>query len=242
MRIPRVYAPVPLTTGAQINLPEAQAHYLTRVLRMEAGRGLVVFNGEGGSFTALINQASKNACVIDIGEFTPDQSQSPLNCSLAIGISKGERFEWVLQKACELGVTQVYPLFTSRTEVRLDAARQAKKSEHWQQVLISSCEQNGRSIIPQLHSPQHIAEFLPAACADLKLVLHHRAQQALSSYNTPQSVCLLIGPEGGLSEEEIKLAEQQGFNPLVLGPRVLRTETAPLVALSLVQYQWGDLN
>ena len=106
-------------------------------------------------------------------------------------------------------------------------------------MLISSCEQNGRNLVPVLHAPQTLSEFLPTVSSDLKLVLHHRANQALNSYATPQSVCLLIGPEGGLSEEEIHYAEQQGFNPLVLGPRILRTETAPLVALSLVQYQWG---
>ncbi|HEY6529226.1 MAG TPA: 16S rRNA (uracil(1498)-N(3))-methyltransferase [Cellvibrionaceae bacterium] len=242
MRIPRVFVPLPFSSEAEINLPETQAHYLTRVLRMDAGRPLFVFNGEGGSYSAEIIQASKNTCLIKLGHFTPDNFQSPLNCSLAIGISKGDRFEYVLQKACELGVTQIYPLFTSRTEVRLDTARQSKKTEHWQQVLISSCEQNGRNLIPQLNTPQSIIEFLPQATADLKLVLHHRANQALNSYATPQSVCLLIGPEGGLSEVEINQAQQQGFNPLALGPRILRTETAPLVVLSLVQYQWGDLN
>jgi 16S rRNA (uracil1498-N3)-methyltransferase len=242
MRVPRVFVPLSFAAGAEITLPETQAHYLTRVLRMESGRPLIVFNGEGGSYAAQIIQASKNACAIKLGEFTPENSQSPLDCGLAIGISKGDRFEYVLQKACELGVTHIYPLFTSRTEVRLDAARQNKKTEHWHQVLISSCEQNGRNLIPQLNSPQAISEFLPLATADLKLVLHHRANQALNSYTTPQSVCLLIGPEGGLSDDEITQAQQQGFNPLVLGPRILRTETAPLVALSLVQYQWGDLS
>ncbi|HRH76026.1 MAG TPA: 16S rRNA (uracil(1498)-N(3))-methyltransferase [Cellvibrionaceae bacterium] len=224
-----------------MSLPETQAHYLTRVLRMEAGRPLIVFNGQGGSFAAEIMQASKNSCVVSLGEFTAENNQSPLQCSLAIGISKGDRFDYVLQKACELGASEIYPLFTSRTEVRLDAARQNKKTEHWQQVLISSCEQNGRNLVPALHAPLTLSEFLPTVSSDLKLVLHHRANQALNSYTTPQSVCLLIGPEGGLSDEEIQYAEQQGFNPLVLGPRILRTETAPLVALSLVQYQWGDL-
>lgn len=242
MRVPRVYVPLPLTVGVDISLPEAQAHYLTRVLRMETGRPLIVFNGEGGSYSAEIISASKNTCVISLGSFNADNHQSPLSCSLAIGISKGERFEFVLQKACELGVTHIYPLFTSRTEVRLDAARQNKKTEHWQQVLISSCEQNGRNLLPQLQAPQALSEFLPGVTADLKLVLHHRTNQALNSYTAPQSVCLLIGPEGGLSEDEINQAERQGFNPLVLGPRILRTETAPLVALSLVQYQWGDLS
>jgi 16S rRNA (uracil1498-N3)-methyltransferase len=241
MRIPRVFVPLILTPGAELPLPETQAHYLTRVLRMEAGRPLIVFNGQGGDYSAEIIHTSKNTCTIKIGNFNSSNQQSTLNCSLAIGISKGDRFEYVLQKACELGATEIYPLFTSRTEVRLDTTRQNKKTEHWQQVLISSCEQNGRNLIPQLHTPQTLGEFLPNANADLKLVLHHRANQALNSYATPQSVCLLIGPEGGLSEDEINQSIGQGFNPLVLGPRILRTETAPLVALSLVQYQWGDL-
>ena len=123
----RVYVPLALSSGADISLPETQAHYLTRVLRMEAGRPLIVFNGQGGSFAAEIMQAGKNNCVVSLGEFTAENNQSPLQCSLAIGISKGDRFDYVLQKACELGASEIYPLFTSRTEVRLDAARQNKK-------------------------------------------------------------------------------------------------------------------
>jgi 16S rRNA (uracil1498-N3)-methyltransferase len=242
MRIPRVFVSAHLELGSCIQLPAEAAHYVVRVLRLEAGRPLVVFNGQGGEYAARLVEASKSQALVELEAFSAEDRQSPLHCHLAIGISKGDRFDWVLQKACELGVTAITPLFTERTEVRLAADRLEKKTAHWQQILISSAEQNQRNRLPALRPAQSFEEFFRQPPAvDLALVLHHRAQQRLSDYPAPQRLLLVIGPEGGLSESEITRAQTSQCHPLALGPRVLRTETAPLVALSLVQYCWGDL-
>ncbi len=148
--------------------------------------------------------------------------------------------DWVLQKATELGVTKITPLITERTEVKLGGERADKKIEHWQQILISACEQCQRNILPELSEPKNYSEWIVQCDAELKFVLHHRDNQGFPQNRTTQSVALLIGPEGGLDDDEIALAITQNFSPLTLGPRVLRTETAPVAAISLVQYLWGD--
>lgn len=248
MRIPRVYTPQKLVAGDLIQLENSASHYLTRVLRMQAGRELVLFNGAGGEFSAMIETPDKNHTAVRIGEYTGDNRSSPLQIDLAIGISRGERMDWALQKATELGVTRILPLFSSRTEVKLSGPRLEKKLAHWRQVLISASEQCQRNILPELAPPQNIEVFLSATtAADLKLVLHHRAEHSLATMDkamqqAPAAVLLLIGPEGGLAAAEIESALQNGFQALKLGPRVLRTETAPLVALTAVQQLWGDLN
>ncbi len=240
MRIPRVYVRHTLASNSTIELDEAASHYLAKVLRMQAGRELVLFNGEGGEYAAQITQVTKKSVAVALGEFTPHNRESPLQLELAIGISRGERFEYVLQKATELGVTKITPLITERTEVKVVGDRQEKLHERWQQIIISACEQCQRNILPQLSEPQKIENWLNACHAELRFVLHHRDSQKLPAEKSPKSVALLIGPEGGLSDSEIEQAKCQHFAPLTLGPRVLRTETAPVTAISLVQYLWGD--
>lgn len=241
MRIPRIYIQAPLAQGLTLPLPLEQAHYLHRVLRMEAGRPLIVFNGQGGEYTATLSHINKNGGQLQLHQFTPHNKQSPLHSHLAIGLSKGERFEWVLQKAVELGISEITPLITERTEVRLQGDREDKKIQHWQKIIISSAEQCQRNQLPQLNPCIPLPQALPQLQADAKWVLHHRSQHSLTETQKPKSVCLLIGPEGGLTETEIQHACQTGFTPLTLGPRVLRTETAPLAALSILQFLWGDM-
>src|SRR5690606_24500125 len=240
MRIPRVYSPQSLNSGQIISLDEAASHYLSRVLRLQTGRELVIFNGEGGEFCARIHSLGKKQVEVLLEEFVAGDRESPLSLELAIGISRGERMDWVLQKATELGVIRITPLFTERTEVKLSGERLQKKMAHWQQILVSACEQCQRNILPELMEPLMLEAWLPDTQADLKLVLHHRDNQGMPSAASAESVALLIGPEGGLSEGEIAIAREHVFSPLTLGPRVLRTETAPVVAISLVQYLWGD--
>jgi 16S rRNA (uracil1498-N3)-methyltransferase len=243
MRVPRLYVNAPLQAGSAMQLDEPQSHYLGKVLRMEAGRELIVFNGDGQEYRAIISKVDKRAVAIQVESGETINRESPLHTHLAIGISRGERMDWVLQKATELGVTQITPLFTERTEVRLQGERLEKKMQHWQQITISACEQCQRNIPPQLLPAQDIAAFLQQADAGLKLVLHHRSEQTLRQLPTPASVTLLVGPEGGLSEREINAAiSHSGYSPLTLGPRVLRTETAPVAALVAVQMLWGDLS
>lgn len=240
MRIPRVFTSQALIPDSTLVLAEAQSHYLSKVLRMQAGRELVLFNGEGGEYSAEISAVHKKNVDVSVKEFTPENRQSHLQLELAIGVSRGERMDWVLQKATELGVTKITPLMTERTEVKLGGERADKKMEHWQQILISACEQCQRNILPELSEPQYFSDWVGKCDAELKFVLHHRDNQGLPQDKTTHSVALLIGPEGGLDDDEIAQAIAQGFSPLTLGPRVLRTETAPVAAISLVQYLWGD--
>lgn len=242
MRIPRVYVNAPLHPGLSLALDEPQSHYLGKVLRMDTGRELQAFNGDGREYSAVITQVSKRAVSIEIKEGVEVNRESPLSTHLAIGISRGERMDWVLQKATELGVTRITPLFTERTEVRLQGERLEKRMQHWSQITLSACEQCQRNVPPQLLPAQELGAFLAQPDAGLRLVLHHRSEQNLRQLPPPAAVTLLIGPEGGLSEREIDLAIQQsGYTPLTLGPRVLRTETAPVTALTAVQLLWGDL-
>lgn len=242
MRIPRIFTPQNLTSGLMLMLEEAPSHHLMKVLRMQAGRELILFNGEGGEFRACIHALHKKQVEVRLGEFTAANRESPLQLELAIGMSRGERMDWVLQKATELGVTRITPLLTERTEVKLNGDRLDKKMDHWQQIVISACEQSQRNMLPQLNSPKSLAEWLPFVDTQMKFVLHHRDNQGLAAAQVTESVALLIGPEGGLSELEIEQALAAGFAALTLGPRVLRTETAPIAAISLVQYLWGDLS
>ena len=240
MRIPRIFTLQSLSLNTTIELEEVPSHHLSKVLRMQAGRELVLFNGQGGEYTAVIEAIAKKSVTVMLTDFRADNRQSPLQLELAIGISRGERMDWVLQKATELGVTKITPLLTERTEVKLGGERADKKLQHWQQTLISACEQCQRNLLPELNEPLLFEQWLTSVKSDLRFVLHHRDSQKLPTQETPQSVTLLIGPEGGLSEREIQIALKNSFSALTLGPRVLRTETAPVAAISLVQFLWGD--
>lgn len=248
MRIPRIYSTEPLAGQSELALDEAASRHLVKVLRLGAGRPLVLFDGSGGEYRAELIETGKRARV-RLGEFSPDNRQSPLALTLAIGISRGERFDWVVQKATELGVAAIQPLFTERCEVKLSGERLQKKLGHWRQIAASACEQCQRNILPAIAEPQKLAQYLQNREADsdfgVELVLHHRTEldlrQLEAEQGKPDSALLLVGPEGGLSQAEIDAALARGFLPLRLGPRVLRTETAPVAALSVLQFQWGDL-
>ena len=240
MRIPRIFTTQTLTADSIVDLEEAPSHHLSKVLRMQAGRELILFNGCGGEYAGAIEAISKKSVAVKLAEFNPENRQSSLQLELAIGVSRGDRMDWVLQKATELGVTKITPLITERTEVKLGGERAEKKLGHWQQTIISACEQCQRNLLPELSEPMLFSEWVAECKAELKFVLHHRDNQGLPQDKTTDNIALLIGPEGGLSDTEIALAVAQHFSPLTLGPRVLRTETAPVAAISLVQYLWGD--
>lgn len=225
-----------------MQLEENAARHLGAVLRLKPGHPLTLFNGQGGEYRAEISEINKKSAQVTIGEHDPVERESVLPIALAIGISRGDRFDFIVQKATELGVTTIVPLDTERTEVKLKGERRDKKLAHWRQVAISACEQSQRNQIPHIEAPQSLSQWLDSANEGLRLVLHHRSDSRLAEMAAPQSgVTLLVGPEGGLSEAEIEGALAKGFQPLTLGPRVLRTETAPLAALSILQAQWGDM-
>jgi RNA methyltransferase, RsmE family len=241
MRVSRIYIEQPLAENSRLELGKEAARHLVTVLRQKTGDAVTLFNGEGGEYSGIIIEATNKSLVVELGAFNPENRHSPLHSILGIGISRGERFELVLQKATELGVREIYPLYTERTEVKLKGDREDKKHSRWQQVIISACEQCTLNIPPVLHQPRPLEQWLNIE-AEKKLVLHHRSATSLQqlAQQKPASTALLVGPEGGLSEDEIRAAEQQGFESLTLGPRVFRTETAPLVALSICQSLWGD--
>ncbi|MFV0276279.1 MAG: 16S rRNA (uracil(1498)-N(3))-methyltransferase [Parahaliea sp.] len=240
MRVPRIHTPQALAAGAELTLEPGPSAHLVRVLRLGNGAALALFDGVGNEFAATLTAAARHAVVVRLGERLPNAAESPLAIELGIGISRGERMDWVLQKATELGVASVVPLLTERTEVRLRAERAQKKQQHWQQVMVSACEQCGRARLPALSDPRPLADWARDCRAERRYVLHHRATPAGGS-GAPASVALAVGPEGGLSETEIDLCLAAGFTALTLGPRVLRTETAPLAALAIVQSHWGDM-
>ncbi|MCB1678559.1 MAG: 16S rRNA (uracil(1498)-N(3))-methyltransferase [Halioglobus sp.] len=241
MRIPRIYSEQSLQPHTRLVLPADAGQHLARVLRKREGDALLLFDGRGGEFPAQITAVQRQTVTVAVGEHRPLERESALAIHLGIALSRGERMDWVVQKATELGATELTPLYTGRTEVKLDGARSDRKVRHWQQVAISACEQCGRNRLPAVHTPQRLGDWLTATRAERRLVLHHRAAPSAAAGERPASVALLIGPEGGLDDGEILAAERAGFQPLQLGPRVLRTETAPLAAIAILQARWGDM-
>lgn len=239
MRLSRFFIDTPLASG-ELALPDAQAHYIARVLRLSSGDRLQLFDGSGREALATLIEVGKRQVRVSIETLFDGQPESPLAIHLGQGLSRGERMDWAIQKATELGAREITPLLTERCEVRLSDERADKRVAHWRQIAISAAEQCGRSVLPVIHAPQPLDQWLQGADADLKLVLHPVASP-LAEHPAPARLALVIGPEGGLSEAEVSAAQQAGFQSVRLGPRVLRTETAPVVALSLLQYLWGDL-
>lgn len=239
MRLSRFFIDAPLSLG-QHQLPEAQAHYIGRVLRHAVGDAVQLFDGSGQEFLGELIEVGKKAVQVELRESFTGLVESPLRIHLGQGLSRGERMDWAIQKASELGANEISPILSERCEVRLKDERADKRMAHWRQIAISACEQCGRSVIPLIHPPISLADWLLQVEAELKLVLHPVAEP-WASHASPRSLAMLIGPEGGLTDAEVEQAKGAGFHAARLGPRVLRTETAPVVALSVAQQLWGDL-
>lgn len=241
MRITRLCVEQPLVAGSELLLPADAAHHLSVVLRAKVGQAVVLFDGAGSEAQAHITECMRKNVTVKIESVAAVNRESPLHIHLAIGVSRGERMDFVLQKSTELGVNSITPLLCERTEVRLSDERWQKKQEQWQKIIVGACEQSGRTVLPTLHAAKSLAECLVSDNSERRFVLHHRSDSTLSAaQEKPHSVLLLIGPEGGLSEDEIAVALAANCRALTLGARVLRTETAPLAAISVLQYQWGD--
>lgn len=235
----RIFINQPLSVGARLTLPEAAARHLVQVLRHGAGDSFIAFNGMAGEYTARLESVGKREALAHIESFDAVDRESPLQLTLVQCVSKGDRMDYTLQKAVELGVTRIVPLLSERSVVKLDAERWEKKMEHWQGVVISACEQSGRTRVPALDLPQKLLNGLPQS-EGLKLVLAPGRGMSLRRLPASKAVTLLVGPEGGLSASEITYAQQQGYTGLTLGPRILRTETAGVAALAALQSHWGD--
>lgn len=242
MRIPRVFFEDSLEIGATSILSRDQAHYLGRVLRLNVGREVAVFNGEGGEYLCQITELDGRRGSILVKEHRETDTESPVDICLAIGLSKGDRFDWVVQKATELGVSLIQPLLTERSEIRLSDARLGKKMAHWQGIVTSACEQSGRTKIPRLNPPSSFSNFI-GENTTRSLILDPLAKSPLSELplaDDTSSINLIVGPEGGLSRDEIDLACDAGSIAARMGPRILRTETAPIAALAVIQLKLGD--
>ncbi|WP_163557845.1 16S rRNA (uracil(1498)-N(3))-methyltransferase [Halomonas sp. NO4] len=240
-RAPRIHVAADFRVGGDVVLPEGAARHVARVLRLGSGAPLTLFDGAGREACAVLVEASRKQVVARVDAIEAGRGESPLAVHLGQAIAKGDRMDFAIQKAVELGVAAITPLYTAHGEVRLKGERAAKKLAHWQAVAASACEQCGRATLPPVHPPMGLADWLAGRDEALRLVLHPGTTGAFERSEAPGDAALLIGPEGGLAEEEVAAALAAGFAPLALGPRILRTETAPLVALSLLQHRFGDL-
>lgn len=244
MRLIRVFVEAALSPGARIEAGGTAAAHITRVLRLATGDPVTVFNGDGNDYPARIAALGGARVEIEVQERRAARPESPLALSLVQGIARAERMDQIVQKATELGVAAIQPVLTARGVVRLDAKATGRKVAHWRGIVIAACEQCGRARLPDLAAPLPLVEWLARAApvARLRLQLAVDAGESLITAMTgADAIELLIGPEGGLSNEERNAAERAGYRPVALGPRVLRTETAAIAALALLQGIAGDL-
>lgn len=239
--IPRLLVDLPLAAGTRLTLPRAKAHHLNTVLRLDQGAPLRLFNGDGNEYTAAIATASRNSVDVIINTASTPQRESPLNVTLAQGIARGERMDFVIAKAVELGARTIQPLFCERGRVRLIGARLDKKQTHWQRIAESAAEQSGRLIWPRVETAVSFDQFMTASANNLRLILALGADTSISALQPATNTTLLVGPESGFSGREVEMAIQADCTPLNLGPRILRTETAGMAALAALQSHWGDL-
>jgi 16S rRNA (uracil1498-N3)-methyltransferase len=241
-RLSRVYTNRSLAANTEIELQPGAAKHLQHVLRLRRGDRFILFDGHGHDFAAEIKDLRGTNLIARVGAAGSPEPAPALRIHLGIGVSKGERMEFAIQKAVELGVNELTPLWTCRGVVKLDGERLARKITRWQGIIISACEQSGRRVLPRLHQPVKLADWL-AHDHPGGVLLDHRAEATLDRLSAPHAdtpISLAIGPEGGLSKDERALATAKGFTAVRMGPRVMRTETAPLAAIAAMQALWGD--
>lgn len=237
MRIPRVFIDLPLAVGQQLPLPKEARQHLERVLRLKPGHPVIAFNGQGGQFSTELLEGGG----LEILAFEDIERESPLPVRLIQGFSKGERMDLTLQKATELGASRITPVSTERSVVRLDEERLDRRMQRWGGILQAACEQCGRNRLPRIDEPTRLSSVLAETPSGAtRIVLAPEGAISLAALERPAALEVLIGPEGGLSEEEIAQAIKAGFTPVRLGPRILRTETAGLALLAAAQTLWGD--
>jgi 16S rRNA (uracil1498-N3)-methyltransferase len=243
MRLTRVYVETRLGTQQELVLVGSAANHIMRVLRLRRGDALTVFDGSGGEFGARVIDFRKDAVVVAIDAHRDIDRESPLSLTLAQGVSRGERMDWIIQKATELGATRIAPVLTVRSVVRLDDKQAQRKTQHWRAIAVAACEQCGRNRLPEITTPCAFPDWLTTTASNTtRLLLSPNGESRLDDLkDVGKAITLLIGPEGGLDENEQAAALAAGFTAVRLGPRVLRTETAAIVALTLMQRYFGDL-
>tara|TARA_B100001094_G_scaffold285592_1_gene299843 strand:+ start:9637 stop:10368 length:732 start_codon:yes stop_codon:yes gene_type:complete len=242
MRIPRIFHAGELHEHQTLELDPEPTHHILRVLRMQPDDALILFNGQGHHFSSRIVEVSKKSVRVFVESQHLAANESPLHLHLGQVISRGDRMDFTLQKSVELGVQCITPLFSTRCGVKLSGERLAKKIQQWQKIVISACEQSGRDIVPEVRPAMTLEQWCQESDDAYKITLHPRANIGINELTLPQpKVRLLIGSEGGLTDEEIQTTTTAGFTEVLLGPRVLRTETAALTAITALQFRFGDL-
>ncbi len=240
MRLSRIHTPQTLTAGATLQLAEEAAHYVGKVLRLRSGDMLTLFNGHDGEHLAEVVGVDKKSVTVRLVNTVQNRADPVLPIHLGLGLSRGERMDYAIQKATEAGVSSIIPLLTERCEVKLKGERVDNRLSHWTRIAISACEQSGRCVVPVVETPLPLSEWLVRTRVGVSFVLDHHGPLGFPGTSNPEAVTLLIGPEGGLSDEEVTAAQGHGFQAVRLGPRVLRTETAPVIAIAIAQQLWGD--
>lgn len=241
MFIPRIFYPNPLNKNQTVTLDDNASHYVTKVLRLKEGEQLCLFNGQGGEYQATLSRRNKNV-MVQVIEHLAINRESKLEIHLGQGISRAERMDYVVQKTSELGVTEITPLETKRSVVKLDDSRKAKRQAHWEKVAISASEQSLRTAIPTVHPPISLKEWAALPFDGVSVYFDTTNTAPIQSLPSHTQFRIAIGPESGWDEDESAFLSKHQFIPLSLGPRVLRTETAGVVAISIIQGLWGDLS
>jgi 16S rRNA (uracil1498-N3)-methyltransferase len=238
MAVPRFFVDQELRPGSQIALPQSAAHHLIHVLRLRKDDDITLFNGAGGQFSATVANIVRSSAIVSIGDFEVIDRESSLVTHLGIAVIRKQAMDAALVRANELGVTEITPLLTERVSVN----RRQQSDNHWKNILSGSCEQCGRNRLPVLHPPTLLDDWLRDTTTDVRIVAHpYDSHPSDELPHHAGSASLLIGPEGGLTSDEVQAATSAGFRPISLGPRVLRAETVPAVLLTLAQLRWGDL-
>jgi len=243
MRLTRVFIDGDLAAGQRLTVEGSAGNHIVRVLRARVGDKLTLFNGRGGEYGASIDEIRRDTVHVSVREHRDQERESAFELTLAQGISRGERMDWVVQKATELGVTRIVPLFTERSMVHLDEKQALKKVQHWRGIAVSACEQCGRNVVPEIAAPVALHGLLEKPVGrGLSLLLSPTGEQRIADIaGNPEGATVLIGPEGGLAQVEQDATLRSGFTAVRMGPRVLRTETAAVCALTLLQQKFGDL-
>jgi 16S rRNA (uracil1498-N3)-methyltransferase len=240
MFIPRIYYPQPLATNETITLASEASHYLTKVLRLKDKDKIIFFNGEGGEYIGEIKLQGKSVFA-SIDEFIPIEKESPIHIELGQGISRSERMDYSIQKTTELGVSHIVPLQSMRSIVKLDEQKKYKRQQHWQRVAISACEQSGRTNVPEISLPRPLKNWASTDFDGCSIFFDPDSSASLNTIEKHARFRIAVGPESGWATEETEFLRKQNFKAVSLGPRILRTETAGVVALSLIQQLFGDL-
>lgn len=240
MRIPRIYHPEPLATGHIIELSKSAANHVATVLRMKMGQSVILFDGSGTDFNGTITALSKKQVSVLLNTTSINQTESPLATHLGQAICRSDKMDWIIQKSVELGVNQITPIMSQRSQCKWSTEQQQKKWQHWHNIIISSCEQCGRSILPKLHPILRLTNWLNHAPPGHRLILDPAANHSVNFTNAQYPITLLCGPESGFDQQEVDAAIQAGFEPIQIGPRVLRAETTSIAILSCLQWQMGD--